>query len=319
VRWLSDTAVARLKGAADDAPDLGGTKYELMRPLGRGGMGAVYVARDRELAREVALKVMATDDPSAAERMRQEARILARLEHPGLVPVHDVGILPDGRCFYAMKLVRGRRLDEHAAGRQGLGERLRVFEKICDAVAYAHAQGVIHRDLKPANVMVGPFGEVLVMDWGVARLRAGDGQPAPASRLPAGDGSHTLAGTVLGTPGYMSPEQARGEVERIDERSDVYGLGAILDFLVGGATEGRAAALDAVCGKAMAENPADRYASATELSKDVARFLLAQPVAAHRERPLERLGRLLTRYRTAAVLIAAYLVTRTLLAFFGHI
>jgi serine/threonine protein kinase len=264
-------------------------------------MGAVYVARDLELGREVALKVVDTDDPAAGERMRREAQILARLEHPGLVPVHDVGTLSDGRCFYAMKLVRGRRLDEHAREGRSLPELLRVFEKVCEAVAFAHAQGVLHRDLKPANVMVGPFGEVLVMDWGMARLRSGPGEPP---------------GTVLGTPGYMPPEQARGEPDKVDERSDVYALGAILRFLVEPAAP---AALAAVCRKAMAEDPAARYGSVRELSEEIVRFLQALPVSAHRERTWERLVRVFTKYQTAAVLIAAYLVMRTLLAFFGRI
>jgi predicted Ser/Thr protein kinase len=301
VTWLSDAAVARLKAAAAGSPDLTATKYALVGPLASGGMGTVYVARDLELGREVALKVVDTDDPTAAERMRREAQILARLEHPGLVPVHDVGTLADGRCFYAMKLVRGRRLDEHARDGCSLPELLGVFEKVCEAVAFAHVQGVLHRDLKPANVMVGPFGEVLVMDWGVAQLRSGPGESP---------------GTVLGTPGYMSPEQARGDLDKVDERSDVYALGAILRFLVEPAAP---AALAAVCRKAMAEDPAARYGSVQDLSEEIVRFLQALPVSAHRERPWERLVRVFTRYQTAAVLIAAYLVMRTLLAFFGRI
>ena len=183
-------------------------------------MGTVYRARDRRLARDVALKVMNAPAPAPGEveRMRDEARILARLEHPGIVPVHDLGTLPDGRLFYVMKLVRGRRLDEATAS-AALPARLRIFERICDAVAFAHAQGVVHRDLKPENVMVGPFGEVLVLDWGVAKRLDVPGAPE-------------REGTVLGTPGYMPPEQARGEMDRIDERADVYALGAMLQFLM---------------------------------------------------------------------------------------
>jgi len=132
----------------------------------------VYAADDRELQRRVALKVLAAPriTEEARERMLREARILARLEHPGIVPVHDILSLPDGRVAYAMKLVQGERLDAHARRLRGLRERLRIFERICEAVAFAHAQGVIHRDLKPGNIMVGSFGEVLVLDWGVAKI-----------------------------------------------------------------------------------------------------------------------------------------------------
>ena len=168
---LSDSALRRLRDAAD-FPDTTGTKYEIVDRIGQGGMGSVYRARDRELGREVALKVVRLPEASAdvAARMVREARTLARLEHPGIIPVHDVGTLADGRAFYAMKLVRGAPLD--ALPRKPIAERLEIVERICEAVAFAHAHGVIHRDLKPQNVMVGPFGEVLVMDWGVAKLIA---------------------------------------------------------------------------------------------------------------------------------------------------
>src|SRR5437867_4087556 len=171
---LSEAALRRLQLMAD-VPDLAHTKYEILEPLGRGGMGTVYLARDRELDRLVALKVVGTShaSPGAIERLVREAKILGQLEHPGIVPVHDVGRVGDGRAFYAMKLVRGRRLEEHVTPATPLAERLQIFERICDAVAFAHAHGVIHRDLKPENIMVGPFGEVLVMDWGVAKLTAG--------------------------------------------------------------------------------------------------------------------------------------------------
>ena len=179
--WLSDATVDRLR-AAQDWPDLTNTRYEALDVLGRGGMGTVYRARDRELQREVALKVMSPTETGtgAAARLRQEARVLARLEHPGLVPVHDMGTLPDGRLFYVMRLVLGRRLDAHARQERSLPALLRLFERVCEAVAFAHAQGVLHRDLKPANVMVGPFGEVLVLDWGLAKEVA----EAPAPLYP---------------------------------------------------------------------------------------------------------------------------------------
>src|SRR5262249_3937250 len=140
--------------------------------VARGGMGVVYAAQDEMLERRVALKVLDVPDPDGglASRLNREARVLARLEHPGIVPVHDVGTLADGRVFYTMKFVEGQRLDKHIQSVLSLPDRLRLFLRICDSVAFAHARGVLHRDLKPANVMIGAFGEVLVMDWGLAKI-----------------------------------------------------------------------------------------------------------------------------------------------------
>ena len=284
-------------------------------------------------------------DPAAAARMLREARVIARLEHPGIVPVHDAGTLPDGRIFYAMKRVDGQRLDEVALdGGASLPERLRVFQRICEAVAFAHAHGVIHRDLKPENVMVGPFGEVLVMDWGVAKvLRRGRraSPPRPAPDRP----SATAEGTVLGTPAYMAPEQAAGQADRVGPAADVYALGAILHFLLtrpaavrrrgGGAPRARRGAasrrapsgaprarsrrpLVAIAGKAMAAEPAARYPSVEELAADVARYLDGSRVLAHRETPGQKAARIFARYRTPILLVAAYLVMRTLLFFFSR-
>ena len=212
-----------------------------------------------------------------------------------------------------MKLVRGRRLDEHVRD-TGLSARLRIFERICEAVAFAHAQGVLHRDLKPENVMVGAFGEVLVLDWGVAKVVGVSETAAPAAVSGAGG---TAAGTVLGTPGYMSPEQARGDVDRIDERSDVYALGAILRWMAGEGGGGRRDhALAAIWTRAGAEAPEARYATVPELAADVARYLAGERVKAHPEGPLEGLRRLAVKHRTPLALVAAYLAMRVLLAFF---
>jgi serine/threonine protein kinase len=293
--WLPDAAVERLREVAE-WPDFDGTRYEILDRVGSGGMGSVYRARDRELDRKVALKVLSLPDPESAARMIREARVIARLEHPGIVPIHDVGRLPDGRVFYAMKLVVGERLDQLVARGELLPGRLRAFERICEAVAFAHARGVIHRDLKPENVMVGPFGEVLVMDWGLAR---------------AGCAPTEAHGAVLGTPGYMAPEQARGDVASVGERSDIYSLGALLRFLLVGAPLPRA--LDAVCRRAMAAEPEARYATATELAGEVARFLAGDAVLAYREGALGRVWRLARRHRAAVVVISAYLLMRLLL------
>ncbi len=322
---LSDAALHHLRAVADQ-PDLTGTRYELIEPLGRGGMGTVYRVADRELQREVALKVLAAaaDTAEGLERLAQEARVLARLEHPGIVPVHDVGRLRDGRAFYTMKLVRGNRLDHLVVANTPLAECLQIFERICEAVRFAHAQGVVHRDLKPGNIMVGAFGEVLVMDWGVAKVRDVVDLPPVSRSTVLPDGPDTIPGTVLGTPGYMAPEQRSGQPGAIDERSDVHALGAILRFLVTGApaeTDGSARAgnpavpraIEAICRKATAHVPAERYQTVGHLAADVARFRNALPVSAFPERLPDRARRLASKYRVPLALVLAYVGMRVLL------
>jgi eukaryotic-like serine/threonine-protein kinase len=321
---MSDAVVARLRDLVE-RPEIATTRYEILERIGEGGMGVVYLARDRELGREVALKVLRTPDPSPDERDRilREARILASLEHPGIAPVHDVGMLPDGRVFYVMKCARGKRLDGFAHNARSRAELLRLFRQVCDAVAFAHAAGVIHRDLKPQNVMLGAFGEVLVLDWGVAKLRGHAGEPIPASSpSPTGEDENTAPGAVMGTPGYMAPEQLAGGA--IDERADVFGLGGILCFLLtgdhppAGLPHGEKwlavpAPLRAICERARAPAPDMRYRSASDLAADVANYLDALPVTAHRERLLERGRRVAARHRTALLLVLAYLVIRVTL------
>lgn len=282
MRFLSDAAVARLREIAE-TPDLTGTRYELVRELGRGGMGIVYEVYDRELERNVAMKV--TDHAWQAE-----ARTIAALEHPGIVPVHDAGALADGRHFYAMKLVRGMRLDEWLQQGHARTEKLRLFARICEPVAFAHANGVVHRDLKPENVMVGAFGAVLVMDWGVARAAGQDDR------------------MIVGTAGYMPPEQLRGECA--DVRADVFALGAILRFLLAGEELPRP--LAAVIARATDDAAGARYAEAGALAEDVLRFLDQEPVSAYRESVIERAGRWIGRHRALLTLIAAYIVMRVI-------
>jgi serine/threonine protein kinase len=347
VRWLSDAVVQHLCQVAD-WPDCTGTRYRLVEKIAQGGMGSVYRAHDQELDRPVALKVLANvrAEPDLPGCIRREARILARLEHPGIVPIHDFGVLPDGRVYYTMKLVCGRRLDAEVDRERPLAELLREFEKVCEAVAFAHCHGIIHRDLKPQNIMVGAFGEILVMDWGVAKLLKGRAAPLSSPSSPgSGDaagkpGEATLHGTVLGTPGYMAPEQAWGQVDCVDERTDVYALGAILYFLLTGRSpaaippRGSEAsfallpprrlrhsiprALEAISLKALTWEQRQRYPSVQALMDDVSSFLARGRVQAYPEGIFGAAQRLASKYRTAIALILAYLGMRILLLFWSR-
>jgi tetratricopeptide (TPR) repeat protein len=226
--------------------------YELLEEIGHGGMGVVYRARDTTLDRDVAVKLLPECYPAdspAAQRFLREARITGQLQHPGIPAVHQVGVLPDGRPFLAMKLIKGRTLHDILRQRPDptadRGQLLAIFEAVCQAVGYAHAHRVIHRDLKPANVMVGAFGEVQVMDWGLAKSLTNREREQPGSdpretrawtqigHTPE-TGSETQAGSLVGTPAFIPPEQAVGEIERVNERSDVFGLGALLAVILTG-------------------------------------------------------------------------------------
>ena len=314
---LSDQALSRLKEAAD-WPEMGSARYEIVRRIGQGGMGAIYLAQDWELRREVAIKVMRSPSPAveAEARMRREAQVIARLEHPGIVPVHDIGRLEDGRIFYVMKWVRGVNLEEYSAGRS-TGELLRIFLKVCDAVAFAHDNGVIHRDIKPGNIMVGVFGEVLVLDWGVAKVLSNAdpaGSPVPGPIDP--DDVVTQDGAIVGTPGFMAPEQASGKLHLIDQRTDVYALGAILRAIFAGPDVAKP--LAAIRERALDPARENRYPSVGALSADILNFLDGQAVSAYREGYFERWRRLFLRFRTPILLILAYLVMRTIIALFAR-
>ena len=225
-------------------------RYQLQGEIARGGMGAILKGRDVDLGRDLALKVLLEShqgNPEVVSRFIEEAQIGGQLQHPGIAPVYELGTFPepDHRPYFAMKLIKGQTLAallrERSDPTHELARFLAIFEQVCQTMAYAHARGVIHRDLKPSNVMVGSFGEVQVMDWGLAKVLARGGIADEAGANPgqeadvmtvrsgsAGSGSESEAGSVLGTPAYMAPEQARGEVNRLDERTDVFGLGAIL-------------------------------------------------------------------------------------------
>ena len=294
--YLADATLRHLKAVAT-WPAFADGRYDVVEEIGRGGMGTVYAARDTALERDVAIKIgNAVPSSDLHARLTREAQVLARLEHPGIVPVHDWGLLTDGRPFYVMKRVHGRTLRDFIESEPPLNERLRVFERVCEAVAFAHARGVIHRDLKPDNVMIGDFGEVMVTDFGIAG-----------------------GGVVMGTHGFMGPEQSAGKT--IDERADIYSLGAVLGVMLDGwrGPSGPAIKpLHSIAARAMAESPEARYSTVDALSADVAAWRAGDAVSAHRETLIERTARFTRVYRTPILLVLAYMAMRALIAVAGN-
>jgi WD40 repeat protein/serine/threonine protein kinase len=341
-------------GTRSSAP----ARFRIIRPHAHGGLGEVFVARDEELHREVALKQLQdrhADDPRSRARFLLEAQVTGGLEHPGVVPVYGLGQYSDGRPFYAMRFVKGDSLKDaieryHRGNARGdSGERTLAFRKllgrfvdVCNAVAYAHSRGVLHRDLKPGNIMLGKYGETLVVDWGLAKP-AGKTPAAPdfdeATLRPpqAGASEPTQIGSAVGTPAYMSPEQAAGQWDKVGPASDVYSLGATLYTLLTGQAPFKEsdlplliskvqlgefvhprqmnadtpAALEAICLKAMALLPADRYASPRDMADDVERWLADEPVVSYAEPFTARMRRWGRRHRAlvmgamAAIVVAA--------------
>ncbi len=361
-----DPALAGMDSGAPKVtgPFTVGDRFRPIRPHARGGIGLVWLARDCELQREVALKVI---QPKYAERDDQrtrfvlEAEVTGQLEHPGIVPVYSLGRDADGRPYYAMRFIRGESLSaaikrfhqarrqeaesagEHTPSNWGVEFRqlLGSFLDVCDTIDYAHSRGVLHRDLKPANIMLGRYGETLVVDWGLAKvIGKGDLAPAQGEGEPvfdyeaSGAVGETQQGTAIGTPSYMSPEQASGLIDELGPASDVYSLGATLYELLTGqlafpgekmteildrvrkgdfpspraVVRSLPAPLDAICCKAMALKPEHRFASVRDLSRDIEHWLADEPVAAYAEGRVERLLRWFRRHRTWTYAAVATLV-----------
>ena len=348
----SETPVAQVSDAADPRhPDVLRGRYRILSEHAQGGLGRVSLALDTELDREVALKEILpryAGDPGTRERFVREAEVTGRLEHPGIVPVH--GLTKEGvHPFYVMRFVHGQSLKDAiaafhersfaAAAERNLAfrELLGRFVDVCQAIDYAHSRGIIHRDLKPANVMLGDFGETLVVDWGLAK-RIGQCEattPEGAAGNASGDdGTETRFGEAIGTPAFMSPEQASGDPAAHGPATDVYALGGVLVAILTGSRpvagtvateiidsvrdgdilvrrscpEGIPRPLWAVCRKAMSRRMADRHAGAGELAEDVRRYLADEPVAAYREPPLARGRRWLRRHPAAAAALTASLL-----------
>jgi len=335
----------------------GKPRYRTLRALARGGMGQVAVALDLELQREVVLKEILNqlaDHPQSRQRFLVEARITGGLEHPGVVSVYGLCQHPDGRPYYAMRFIRGRSLKEEiehchqSKEKWRAGDRprtlrrlLKHFLDVCNAVEYAHSRGILHRDLKPANVMLGAYGETLVVDWGLAKpfdqpARQADSGPGPLRIEPVGDSTATMMGAVVGTPQYMSPEQAAGQLDRLGPASDVYSLGATLFHVLTGQApvqdkdtaavlhkvqQGNFPAprqvkrdiprvLEAICLKAMSLRPDERYPAPRALAQDLELWLADEPTSvASVEGVVERSGRWLRKHRTAVASAVVLLVT----------
>jgi len=331
-----------LEGGVESLIVVDRAHYEVQGEFGRGGLGRVLRARDRRTGRIVAIKEALRATPGLLARFAREALVTANLQHPAIVPVYEVGRWTSGEPFYAMKLVAGRSLAEAAMKATTLRARLALLPHVigvADALAYAHGERVIHRDLKPANVLIGDYGETVVIDWGLAK-RLGDVEDVDTTGERAHEGK-TMVGSVMGTPGYMAPEQARGEP--VDERADVYAVGAMLYELLSGrrpyaettsvdevlrlAAEQpppRLAAIDlqiprelvAIVERAMAFSPSDRYRDARALAEDLKRFQTGQLVGAHQYTAWQLVARWLRRH--AAVVTAAAIGVVALAALGGY-
>jgi serine/threonine protein kinase len=335
-----------------------GTRFRILRPWREGGLGKVSIAQDEELHRVVALKEIKqqhSDDERIRERFVQEAEITGALEHPGIVPIYGLGKYPDGRPYYAMRFVRGDSLDDlikrfhdpdqaeqitESKRRVEFRKLLGRFVDVCNAVEYAHSRGVLHRDLKPENVMIGKYGETLVVDWGLAKIMGSAdpveaGGETPVQARSETGASPTRMGMLVGTPAFMSPEQASGRLDLVAPASDVYGLGGMLYVLLVGKNpfdetdlgkllqrvergdfprprsikKSTPLGLEAICLKAMALAPDARYSSARLLADDIERWLADEKVSACKDSPLARVWRWGRHHQPFVAGAAALLIT----------
>jgi WD40 repeat protein len=313
-------------------PEVDPAFYMLGKEVARGGMGRVVEARDLRVGRSVVLKELLHETPAYAARFEREARVTARLQHPAIIPIYEIGKWPDGSPFYAMRMVEGGTLRAALAEASTLEARLALLPSVisaAEAIAYAHSHRVIHRDLKPSNIMVGDFGETVVIDWGLAKDLSTDDDIAPDAGPFRGNADGlTMVGSVVGTPAYMPPEQAAGEA--VDERSDVYSLGAILYHLLAGTAPFKADTSEqllalvksqppapianappdllSIVDKAMSRSPADRYANAGELVAELVRYRSGQLVGAHDYSRGELVRRWIRKHRLLVIAASAALV-----------
>ncbi len=351
---------------ANTTPEAPG-RYETKQELGRGGIGRVLLAFDAHVGREIALKEIipgmipdkdsgdnTPSHPSQVVRARflREARVTGQLEHPSIVPVYEIGRRSDGACYYTMRMVKGQTLAHAIAHCIDIEERLKLlphFYDMCNAIAYAHSRGVLHRDIKPDNVMIGEFGETVVLDWGLAKVK---GQKDHSARnlekkihvFKDGESGKTMSGRVLGTPAYMPPEQAFGDIENVDERSDLYSLGAVLYEILTGVRPFKGSSSYEILGKVMKEKPADirslepavptelaaiadkamqkdktvRYPQVTQMTQDLQSYLAGGRVTAYRYSTLELVGKFLRNHKAFTIstaLILLLLVVSTALVY----
>lgn len=337
-----------------EGKDLHHDRYELKEPIGSGGMAVVYRAVDRRLERDVAVKIIKDDfahNVVSIDMLLQEANIIARLEHPGIVPIHDCGKFEDGTPFYVMRRIGGNDLSVFLSENNGLSDRLRVFERICETVAFAHENLVTHRDLKPQNIMLGTFGEVFVLDWGIAQSiespvpemdsseKPGSSNDLDSASMIATRTWKTRHGVIAGTPAYMAPEAARGEIDRISSSTDVFALGAILFLMLTDEmmidrtvfdnfrtrqdiklpsprdrNQSIPRVLNAICEKSTAIAPNQRYRDANQLRQDIRRFLNGEETSAYLTPWWEKASKFAQKYQAFIWMIAAYLTLRTMLA-----
>jgi len=342
------------------APEVG-SRFRILRHHADGGLGRVNIALDQQLHREVALKEIRPDHAHSEERKQRfafEAEVTGRLEHPGVAPVYGVGRYDDGRLYYAMRFIHGetlrsailqhfQRMRLQTTSQKELAQRqlLSRFVSVCHTIHFAHSRGVLHRDLKPDNIMLGEYGETLVVDWGLARVLDGDDTDSDGATYlkPVGDFDQTVHGHAHGTPGYMSPEQAQGKTAELAPPTDIYGLGATLFSLLTGeppfrekTTDATLAKvltgdfepprkrrpeiprmLEAICLKAMQLDPASRYATAADLARDIECFLADEPIAAREDTLIEILNRCSRRHRTAVLATTAAMLLVTCFSILG--